>query len=399
MVKISINHPALVLSMFETGLAIGQSLGRHRITVFGKDYKTDKGFYSKYIKASLCPHPLNQETEFINHLIEFGKSQPYKPVMFIAADDFLLAVSRNRKRLEDYFLINLPDEQLIESINDKFQQYLLAKQTEIEAPKTFFPKDMEEVKAIANELLFPAFIKARDVNTWRARVSSSIKGFLVHNKNELVERYLYLFQNQTAAIVQELILGKDTNHFKVCIYADQKRNIVLTFTLQKIRQLPIRFGVGSVVRSCDFPELAELGRKFFTRLNYKGVGSAEFKIDERDRKLKLIELNPRYWQQNALADACGQNFALTNYADLTGAEFTATNHFKKDVKWINIYMDFASFLAYRKAGEIAVLQWLASLKGKKIFSDFARDDVRPALYEIDFGRKLLNLPKFLLKRI
>ena len=71
-------NPALILGLFETGLAVGRSLGRHDISVYGFDFKKDIGFFSKYIQAKICPHPLEQEDEFINFLLNFGKDQKCK---------------------------------------------------------------------------------------------------------------------------------------------------------------------------------------------------------------------------------------------------------------------------------------------------------------------------------
>jgi predicted ATP-grasp superfamily ATP-dependent carboligase len=47
------------------------------------------------------------------------------------------------------------------------------------------------------------------------------------------------------------------------------------------------------VQSVEYPELLALGKAFFKKIGYRGVGSAEFKLDDRDGTLKLIELNPR----------------------------------------------------------------------------------------------------------
>ena len=48
---------AVVLGMFETGLAVGRSLGRAGIKVLGLDSVRKIGFYSKYIEARICPDP------------------------------------------------------------------------------------------------------------------------------------------------------------------------------------------------------------------------------------------------------------------------------------------------------------------------------------------------------
>ena len=57
-------NPAVVLGMFDTGLAVGRSLGRAGIRVIGLDFSKKVGFYSKYIDAYICPNPSENEKEF-----------------------------------------------------------------------------------------------------------------------------------------------------------------------------------------------------------------------------------------------------------------------------------------------------------------------------------------------
>ncbi|MFW6225310.1 MAG: hypothetical protein ACOC4B_03510 [Bacteroidota bacterium] len=199
--------------------------------------------------------------------------------------------------------------------------------------------------------------------------------------------------------MQEVIPGPDQHHFKYCTLRDNEGNEFNKFTLKKIRQYPPHFGVGSVVESVSNKKLEKAGKQFFDKIKYKGVGSAEFKLDQRDGKWKLIELNPRYWQQNSLAYSTGADFALNQYLSLTNQKIKEQKNFETGVKWINIYMDFASFLKYRKEGEITFWKWLKSLKGPKVFSDFAWDDLKPFFYEWGFGLKLLKAPVFLINKL
>ncbi len=199
--------------------------------------------------------------------------------------------------------------------------------------------------------------------------------------------------------MQEIIEGPDTNHFKYCAYYSSDDKALCEFTLRKIRQNPIHFGVGAVVESIEYDELMDAGRKLFQSIGYKGVGSAEFKLDQKDGLLKLIEINPRYWQQNYLPTACGMNFPLVDYLATTGQKPDPTIGFSKGIKWINIYMDFDSFLKYRKEKTINFQQWLISLKGKKVYSDFCWNDLLPGGYELRFGLKILKLPVYLFIRL
>ena len=392
-------HVAIVLGLFETGLGVIRSLGREGVKVIGLDSKIDIGTYSRYAKTRLCPDPINDEQAFIDYLIALSKEFDKKPALFVSADNYLFVVSENREQLEPYYLMNFSPKEKIRAIADKYEQYKLAVACGIDVPYTFLPKSKADISEAVQNLAFPLLMKALDVNVWRLKIGGSLKGFVIQSEEELMERFDFCKERDVDVIVQEIILGPDTNHFKFCGYVSKSGELLRGFTLKKLRQNPIRFGVGTSVESIEHAELMEVGKKFFKGIDYIGVGSAEFKKDERDGKLKLIELNPRYWQQNVHAQVCGMNFAWADYLELTGQEPKASFEFKKGIKWVNIYSDFESYLDYKKEGELTFSEWRKSISGKKVWSDFAWDDMKPGFYEIEFGKRLIKIPFFLIKKL
>jgi len=393
------HHLAVVLGMFETGLAVGRSLGRAGIRVLGLDSRRKVGFFSRYIDASICPHPLEREEEFIAFLLRAASGEKDRPVLFITSDEFLLPVSRNRKKLEPAYLMNLPPPDIIESIADKYRQYTLALEAGIPVPRTFAVSDRDQLMEQADRIPFPAFIKGAEVTAWRGKMGVSAKGIVVTTREELMNAFRTIFERGIGGLVQEIIPGPDTNHFKSSCYLSRDGRILLAFGLQKIRQQPAGFGFGCLVQSVEYPEMLELGKEFFTKIRYRGVGSAEFKLDPRDGRLKLIELNPRYWQQNGLAARCGMNFPLTDYLEQTGGCPEPVADYRCGVKWVNLYSDLDSFREYRRRGELSFTQWLHSMKGERMYSDLERDDPLPGLREIFLENLLRRSARYAGKRL
>lgn len=388
---------AVVLGMTETGLGVIRSLGRNGIKVIGLDYRKDVAFWSRYAESFICPHPLRESSSFRQFMLSLSKKYTCRPVLFLTSDDFVLSVSRMRANLSPYFLLNIPSEDVVESIINKRMQYEKAKEVDVPIPKTFYPQSNEELQKLQDDLKYPLFIKGCYSYIWKENFGS-LKGFFVENKEELYEKLGMIFKKSIPVMIQEVIPGPDSNHFKVSIYISQSAVPLLVFTLRKIRQFPIRFGVGSCVESIDYPELLDIGLKYFMGINYRGIGSAEFKLDEKDNVLKLIELNPRLWQQNILSTVCGMNFPMVQYLDLTGEQPQPVNGFKKNIKWLNIYMDFQSFWHYHREKKLTLSEWIKSLKGVKVLSDFALDDIKPFLHEFQYGLLMFKLPLYMLKK-
>jgi D-aspartate ligase len=376
------DHPAVVLGLFETGLAVARSLGRAGIRVYGLDHLRRPGFRSRYVAGSFCPEPLSEPEAFIDHLLHLGASQECKPVLFPAADEFLLPIARNRERLEQSFLLNVPETELLESIADKYRQYELALRANVPVPATALIATRGDVARVCRDIPFPVFIKAREVTSWRQEVGGALKGFVADTSQQLESKADALLAKGLEVLVQELIPGPDTSHFKACLYVSRDGEVVRSFALRKLRQQPPEAGFGSLVESVHEPEVLALGRRFLEAIGYRGVGSAEFKRDERDGKLKLIELNPRYWQQNALASRCDVDFPLAQYQDLIGVLTPQEGEYEKNVKWLNVFADLDSFRAYRQRGELTFGRWLRELRGPKVYSNYAADDPLPGLYAV-----------------
>lgn len=400
MKNIESGRTAVVFGLFETGLAVIRALGRRRVGVVGIDHKRDIACYSRYAKTLRCPHPVEQESRFIEWLADTFDGYSRLPV-FLTGDDFLYAFSKNRGFLSKFFVFNLPDMSMLNRIADKYSQYQMALDAGVEAPGTWLVEKLSDLEELAPQFQrWPLFIKGREVNAWRAYFGGKTKGFSVRSYDELREKLTPALLHGVPVIIQEVIKGPDTNHYKYCAYVSKDGDTLAEFCLRKIRQNPIRFGIGAVVESVRDDRLLEQGRRFFSGIGYRGVGSAEFKYDQDDGRLKLIELNPRYWQQNGLTERCGINFAYINYQDLLGeAPVPRGPDYQPGIKWVNIYMDIDSFLSYRKAGELTFGQWRQSLRGPKMFSDYAKDDILPLFWEIRFGLKLLKLPVFLFKKL
>ena len=392
------SYMAFVLGLFDTGLGAIRSLGRAGIPVVCLDFNPKlPGFKSKYCNARLCPNPICKPKRMLGFLLSEGKKLEYPGILFPASDVFVIFVSRYRDELQRYFHFILPSPEIVESIVNKHKQYEMAEKAGIPYPKTFYPENLEDVNRIKDEIDYPAFIKPYYSHLWQEKFPG-IKGFKVYTPKELVEKFKVILPTGLQVMVQSIVLGPNTNHFKVNVYVGTDGKPLAIFALRKIRQYPTEFGVGTCVESIYYDELRELGLKFFKDINYRGIGSIEFKKDECDGKLKMIELNPRLWQQNIQATTCSINFPLIQYLDLTGQNPKPQTEFKEGIKWLDATADFQSFWEYFQRGELSIWQWLHSLNKTRSFATFAWDDMGPFFRANEYGVKYLRLPLYLVRQ-
>jgi predicted ATP-grasp superfamily ATP-dependent carboligase len=329
----------------------------------------------------------------VDYLLDRVAGDGPAPVLFPASDAFVLFCSRHRDALSQRFRFALPSEEVLEALVDKRRQYELAERTGIPYPRAHYPETRADVDRVADEAEYPALVKPYYGHLWRQKFGGEHKGFKVESPDRLRAVFDDVLAAGVPAMVQSIVPGPNTNHYKLSAYVGRDGTPLALFGLQKVRQYPPEFGVGCLVQSAEVPEVTELGLRFLTGIGYRGIGSVEFKRDDRDGRLKLIELNCRLWQQNSLATACGINFPLLQLLDLNGEEVAPRTTYRSGVKWLDAIPDFQSWWAQRDS--VGFAAWIASWRGTRAFSTFALDDPLPFLHENRYGGKYLRFPLYL----
>ena len=380
------------------GLGTVRSLGRQGIEVHGIDWKeTDVGYHSRYCrKVHVLPHPAQAPDRLVEELLRLGASYPEKPVLVPTADYYVEVISRNRDALGKVFRFNIPATELLENIVDKNHQYALAESAGVPIARTFVPANLEELSRLKDQFRYPIFVKGQHSHLWSAQFTS--KGFVAKDYEELQKHVQLALSKNVCPLLQEIILGPNRNHFKVCAYYAADRRLLALFGTKKLRQFPVDFGTGTCMVSSRNDALAATAIRFFEKIQYTGVGSIEFKLDDRDGKYKLIELNPRLWLQNVQSSFAGVNFAEVYYLDLIGENPKPQIEFRENIVWVDFQKDVESFLGNRSAG-YSFFIWLKSILGAKSFAYWAWDDMRPFAQHTQYGAELLSAPRKILRSL
>lgn len=380
---------AFVLGMNPNGLGVVRSLGRKEVPVLAIYPHKASTMFSKYCQSIISPDVETEEEDFLEFMLDTGKKLAQPGILFPTGDAYVSFISENREQLSEFYKFAMPDKHTMRQLLNKKTQYVFAENLGVPLPKIFYPAGLDQLKEVAKKINYPAIIKSSNSVAWRKKFGVK-KLIHVTSEKELFEAYKEVQDLNIEVMIQEEILGSDARCYKICAYMNKESVPILIFTLRKIRNYPCNFGVGSCVQSTWVPEVADLGLRFLKGVKYVGVGSIEFKRDERDNQFKMIELNSRLWWQNSLADKCGQNFPYTMYMDLIGNKVEKKSTFGEGIKWVSMSSDYASFRGYHAMRELSYFEWLKSLRGEKIFEIFARDDPKPFLHSIGYGGKIFK---------
>lgn len=371
--------PAVVLDLSATGIGIVRSLRKKGINVYAFDVKGkyEIGRTNQAI-CGVCPSPVSEEADLLQFLTKFGAEFSHKPVLFAGSDDFVYFISKHRSILYRYYRFLLPLHSLVESVLDKTRTYDLALTHNIPCPKTVAILDDNNLQQIIHEVIFPCILKPVYSSNFRGKVDHKIykKAIRVEDEADLREAY-HLYRPFGELMIQEVIPGEESCIYSVKTLFDDDMNLIGLWMNQKIHQFPPDFGSSAMVISKRDEEVIEQALAFLSKIKMNGLAITEFKKDQRDGKLKFIEINPRIGLTQRLSTAVGVNLAHLYYLLLTDQKPIPVITQTEGIKWIYFVRDYISFVQKRRIGKMKFGQWLKDLSGKKVEALFAWNDPLP----------------------
>ena len=362
------------------GLGIIRSLGRHGVPLCVVDDEYSIGRFSKYTTFTVRAPNLRKEKETVDFLIEMGNRMKLNGwVLFPTRDEHVAAFSRHKQALSEVFRVPTPCWEVTKWAWNKWNTYSLAQKLDIPIPRTWCPRTVEEIDLIDAE--FPLAIKpsvkedffyATKAKAWRAKNRAELKEMFQRASGHV---------GSNEVLVQEIIPGDGTRQFSSCVFL--KHGVVLgSMEAQRWRQHPPEFGrAATFVESVELPIVEELTLKFLRAINYYGLAEVEFKLDPRDGKYKLLDVNARTWGFHALGAPAGVDFSYLLYADQVG-DAVATCRGRSGVGWIRMVTDLPTSLGDICAGRLTPKAYMRSLRDFKIESVFCSEDIVPTLAEL-----------------
>ncbi|HVW87684.1 MAG TPA: hypothetical protein VHB50_23515 [Bryobacteraceae bacterium] len=371
---------AVVVGGDYQGLGILRSLGSRGVPVCVIDDEHSISRFSRYATHAITVPSLRDQKRTVDVVLEAGHRLGLEGwVLFPTRDETVAAFSRYRPLLGEFFRVPTPDWETTKWIWDKRNTYSLANQLGIATPHTWYPRDVAELDQIAAEPPFaikPAikehFIYATKAKAWRADSRAELR--------ELFQKAASLV-GPGEVMIQDLIPGGGENQFAYCAFY-KNGSALGSMVVRRSRQHPPEFGRASTfVETIDLPLLETISERFLKSLNYYGLVEMEYKLDPRDGKYRLLDVNGRTWGYHSLGLAAGVNFAHLEYADQMGQPVESCRG-QAGISWIRLVTDIPVALREIAAGRQDWKAWLRSLRESRIESSFCREDPLPGIVEL-----------------
>ncbi len=307
------DRPAVILGGGVNALGIARSLGQEGVSLIIID--TDKkspAMRSRYGRKLLVK-ALEGDT-LIEHLLLLAQNFSEPLVLFITEEKTVRTVSEFREKIEAYFMIRLPQHDRLMQLMHKQGFQDLAEAIDAPVPRTVRLQHPDDLKQ-AEKLTFPCVLKPSEKNYhYGARFK---KAYKVLDTGELRKWYLEIYPVLADMVVQEWIEGEDSEIYFCLQYIGKDHEVVASFPGRKIRSWPVKIGgTASCTAAWEYEkELTETTRAFFKNVGFTGMGSMEYKRDERDEKFYMIEPTvARTDFQEEVATINGVNLPLAAYS-------------------------------------------------------------------------------------
>ncbi len=372
---------AVVMGGDYQGLGIVRSLGRHNIPVFVIDDERSVSRFSRYATKSVKVKNLRDERQTVEELLEIGTSRGLEGwVLFPTLDEQVATLSRNREELGKIYRVATPGFDAIQWAWDKRNTYRLAKDLGIPIPGTYYPRVIEDLVEFENQ---PGPFAIKPAIKEHFIYATKAKAWCANNYSELRTQ----FQRASAIVgpgevmVQEVIPGGGSQQFSYCAFFREGR-AVGKMVARRRRQHPLQFGRASTyVETVDLPILEELSERFLRAINYYGLVELEYKLDARDGKYKLLDVNARTWGYHSLGAHAGVDFSYMLYADQVGLTVTPCTG-KSGVGWVRMVTDLPAAGVAILAGDTDINEYVRSLRSSATDAVFSAHDPWPGIAEI-----------------
>jgi predicted ATP-grasp superfamily ATP-dependent carboligase len=148
-----------------------------------------------------------------------------------------------------------------------------------------------------------------------------------------------------------------------------------------MRQHPHEFGrAATYVETIDLPVIEELSERFLRAINYYWLVEIEYKLDARDGRYKLLDVNARICGFHALGFPAGVDFPYLLFADQLGIEVERCRG-KAGIGWLRLLTDLPTAFSDVAHGHVRLNSYFDSLRKTRIESVFCLDDPLPSFAE------------------
>lgn len=278
-------------------LSVIRALGKMKnCRVFAvSKYNYAIGSYSKYVERRFKIDSYSERQ--LVALVEKVEADLILP----CSEETVEIVSKS-KILKENVISPVPSYEMFRIGKDKSLTIDLAREVGVDFPKSEYVENVDDLIQKLNSKArheFPVLIKPTE--------SSGSRGLrLLKSVDSVNESLASVWSSYNGFLIQEVIPLEGDIVDAVFLY--KKGKCIASFSDTRLRTYPPKVGACTLgVSTCDENAL-KIGQMLLDRLSWNGFAQVEFRLNPKDGKLYLMEINPRLWGSIQLPIFAGVNF-------------------------------------------------------------------------------------------
>ena len=370
--------PVVILGEGLTALGVLRCFGRAGIPVYCVSDDLGILVWSRFFRR-MRANP--KSVSHPNQLASLLERLPFERCVLVpCADNWASAVAALPNEFAERYPTSQASAETLRLLVDKGGFADLLVKLRVPHPKTFVINSAEQLGSLDVADFAGSFLKPRDSQAFFTFYEA--KACRVKSREDAVWRFERIQDDGFEVLFQEYVPGPASNHYFIDGFVDSTGQVCALFARRRLRMYPTDFGNSSYMISIpieDVSSAAENLKRLLQEISYRGIFSAEFKFDERDRQFKILEINARPWWFVEFAAQCGVDVCKLAYRDALGERVRPVRSYRTGVRSVHPYFDIHACLKLRSEGKLGVLSCIKSWVGAK-YPVLCFDDPLPAYY-------------------
>lgn len=280
------------------------------------------------------------EEGFLKAIYSFKEKHSDKLILLISSNEsYAEFISKNKKKLlQDNFIFNYPDIDIIESLIMKEKFYKTYQNSSINLPTTYYFNCSKE-KKFNKKMNYPVILKPSNVIMYNhLSFEGKNKIYKVETKEELDDIITKIIKSgyTDTLIIQDFIPGDDSYLFDAVAYVGKDKKVKILSLAQIGLQEHSKNMVGNAAvlingyyQYGNPKEIEQQLKSFLEEIEYQGFAEFDLKYDYRDKKFKVLEINARQGRSSYYLTPLGYNLVKVLIDDLIDNK-EMKYHFLKD---------------------------------------------------------------------
>ncbi len=365
-----------VPSRFHHGaLAVCRTLGRLGVPVWANDeLERAPAARSRYRTGSAVWQPWPASPgESVERLVAWARTQDERALLMPVDDVATVAVEEHADELAEWFRFPRQPEGLARRLSSKWTMAQLAQEHGLPTATVARVDDLADLDDLLVEFGLPVVIKRIEGWSPDARGVASVSVARTRERaREIVA------EHPGNLLLQEYIPGASATSWMFNGYFDEEGRCLFGATGYKVRQYPVSGGFTTLGQLEPHDELQTAVVRFLEGVGYRGIVDLGLRLDVRDGRYKLLDVNPRVGSTFRLfVDSADDDVVRVCYSHLVDGRAEPRTAPVQPRRWLAEPHDFRAGCALVASGGLSLRAFVGSAVSADERAWWAADDRAP----------------------